>query len=275
MRIDMHCHTKEGSIDGRITIQEYVSRLKELGFNGMVVTDHNSYGGWRSYQKDRFNPVFKDFVVLKGIEYDTSDGGHILIIMPKNVTLPILEIRGLPVKLLIQIVHAFHGILGPAHPFGEKYMSIGNSKYYKKHPEILNEFDFMEIFNSCITEESNRISRLHASIYSLPGTAGSDAHKLNCVGLAHTDFSRNITKESELIQFLKEAREQLRNPNTAKSISMSVSGELYSGTSRNHLGLMYDLALRLWNIYSKFSNYHKRNERKEALEDISSTFSAL
>ena len=48
--------------------------------------------------------AFKDFVVLKGIEYDTIDAGHILVIMPENVKLLILECRGLPVKMLQDIV---------------------------------------------------------------------------------------------------------------------------------------------------------------------------
>ena len=31
--------------------------------------------------------------MLKGIEYDTIDAGHILVIMPENVKLKILELR--------------------------------------------------------------------------------------------------------------------------------------------------------------------------------------
>lgn len=44
MKIDMHCHTKEGSIDGKVPIEEYISMLKAQGFGGMLVTDHDSYG---------------------------------------------------------------------------------------------------------------------------------------------------------------------------------------------------------------------------------------
>ena len=45
----------------------------------------------------------------------------------ENVNLKILELRGLPVHLLIDIVHKNGGILGPAHPCGEKYLSIRTS----------------------------------------------------------------------------------------------------------------------------------------------------
>ena len=38
--------------------------------------------------------VHTDFVVLKGIEYDTRDAGHILVIMPEGVKMRLLEMRG-------------------------------------------------------------------------------------------------------------------------------------------------------------------------------------
>lgn len=29
MKFDMHCHTKEGSMDGKVMIEEYIKKLKE------------------------------------------------------------------------------------------------------------------------------------------------------------------------------------------------------------------------------------------------------
>ena len=43
----MHCHTKEGSLDGKVSIGDYIAILQKRGFDGMVVTDHNSYNGYR------------------------------------------------------------------------------------------------------------------------------------------------------------------------------------------------------------------------------------
>ena len=42
MKIDMHCHVKEGSIDSRVGIEEYIEILKKKGFQGMVITDHDT-----------------------------------------------------------------------------------------------------------------------------------------------------------------------------------------------------------------------------------------
>lgn len=32
--LDMHCHTKEGSIDAKVPIQEYITKLVKEGFDG-------------------------------------------------------------------------------------------------------------------------------------------------------------------------------------------------------------------------------------------------
>ena len=76
----MHCHVKEGSIDSKVSLDEYITLLKERGFDGMLITDHDTYKGYRHWKYQMKGKVHDDFVVLKGIEYDTCDGGHILCI---------------------------------------------------------------------------------------------------------------------------------------------------------------------------------------------------
>lgn len=132
MKFDMHCHTKEGSMDGKVMIEEYIRTLKRKGFGGMLVSDHDSYDGYREWKNAIKGRAHQDFVVLKGVEYDTCDCGHILVIMPFGVKLKILELRGLPGSILVKIVHAYGGILGPAHPYGEKFMSMISTNERKK-----------------------------------------------------------------------------------------------------------------------------------------------
>ena len=78
MKIDMHCHVKEGSIDSKVGLDEYITKLKEHGFEGMLITDHDTYKGYRHWKYHMKGKVHEDFVVLKGIEYDTYDAGHII-----------------------------------------------------------------------------------------------------------------------------------------------------------------------------------------------------
>ena len=46
MKLDMHCHVKEGSLDSKVSLEEYISCLKSQGFDGMLVTDHDTYKGY-------------------------------------------------------------------------------------------------------------------------------------------------------------------------------------------------------------------------------------
>ena len=120
MKLDMHCHVKEGSIDSKVSLDDYITKLKENGFDGMLITDHDTYKGYRYWKHHMKGKVHEGFVVLKGMEYDTCDGGHILCIMPEGVKMRLLELRGMSVSVLIDFVHRHGGILGPAHPCGEK-----------------------------------------------------------------------------------------------------------------------------------------------------------
>lgn len=203
MKFDMHCHTKAGSIDSRISIEKYIELLKEKGFDGMLVTDHDSYKGFRYWEDNRSN-MPADFVVLKGVEYDTKDAGHFIVIMPDDVNLRILQIRGMSVSLLEKIVHHFGGVMGPAHPFGARSSSAMFFGTLRKNPHLIKKFDFLEGFNTCETVQANMVARQLADKYHLPCIAGSDSHKEEYVGTAYTCFDRPITCNNDMIACIKD-----------------------------------------------------------------------
>lgn len=249
MRFDMHCHTKEGSMDGKITIEDFISILIDKGYDGMLVSDHNSYMGYREWQKTIKGRKFRDFVVLKGIEYDTIDAGHILVIMPENVNLKILELRGLPVQLLIDIVHKNGGILGPAHPCGEKYLSITNTRKHRNQLAVMDRFDFLEGFNACETVQSNRSTSAIAEQFEKPQFGGSDAHKADCVGLAYTDFEDRILCESDLIRCVRNKR------------IISCGGSYYRGTTKERIGRANSILVQSFWFYNRLGSLWRRRRR--------------
>ncbi len=255
MKFDMHCHTQEGSLDGKIPVAEYIRLLKAKGFGGMLVTDHDSYNGFRTY-RDRHADAFKDFVVLKGIEYDTIDAGHILVIMPENVKLLILECRGLPVKMLQDIVHHHGGILGPAHPCGERHLSITRTRLYKKHPEIMENFDFLEGFNSCESPESNAAAVRLAATHNLPMLGGSDSHHTDCVGTAYTMVPDTIACESDFIDCIK-----AKHP-------ISYGGYYYHGTVKSRLGIFNHVLVESFWFYNRFASLYRHHRRKLAMASL-------
>lgn len=239
MKLDMHCHTHEGSVDSKISVEEYIRILREKGFDGMVITDHDTYNGYRYWKEHIKGKKYRDFVVFKGIEYDTNNAGHMLVIMPENVKLRILEMRGMPLPMLLFIVHAFGGIVGPAHPFGEKYLSFANTRYFRMNRNIVDRFDFLETFNSCETPERNMQARQLANIYNKPGFGGSDSHKLDCIGTAFTRLPEYVTKESELIDLVK------------KKVPIKYGGTIYKGTTKEKIGKANNVLLYSFWVYNK------------------------
>ncbi len=250
MKIDMHCHVKEGSPDSKISIDEYITILKANGFGGMLVTDHDTYNGYRHWKNTIKGKKHEDFVVLKGIEYDTCDAGHILVIMPQGVKMRLLELRGLPVSVLIDFVHKNGGVLGPAHPCGEAYMSFANTKRYFKNPEIMKRFDFVEVFNACEPIESNENAAKLAFKYGKPGVGGSDAHNAHSCSMGYTELPEPVTCETELIELIR------------KKAQIQAGGMLYNKTLKDKLGKASKILVYSFWIYNHTGELIKRRARR-------------
>jgi hypothetical protein len=249
MKIDMHCHVKEGSIDSKVSLDEYITILKREGFQGMVITDHNTYRGYRYWRNHMKGKMHTDFVVLKGIEYDTLDAGHILVIMPEGVKMKVLEMRGMPVSMLIDLVHRHGGVLGPAHPCGEKYMSFANTKRFYISPEIMKRFDFVEAYNCCESNESNAGAMQLAKKYNKVTVGGSDSHRPGCVGRAYTILPEPVTCETELISMIH------------KKTHFEVGGRKYNKTTKQRIGKVNKLLVCSFWFYNKGGELMRRRGR--------------
>ncbi len=201
MKFDLHCHTKEGSLDSKVPVEEYARRFMELGYDGFMIADHNSYKGCKAWDQVANDPAYEGLTVIRGMEYDTKDAGHILVILPDGVYLPILKTRGMKCSRLILLVHILGGVLGPAHPYGVSTSSMMGFK--KMNPRLLKHMDFVEVFNTCELPESNRLASHLALRYRLPGIGGSDSHVTDYIGMAWTEIDHPILCNNDMIHALK------------------------------------------------------------------------
>jgi len=201
MKFDMHCHTKEGSLDSKVPVEMYARRFQILGYDGFMIADHNTYRGCKAWDRIEDKSEFEGLTVIRGLEYDTKDAGHILVVMPDDVYLPVFKARGMKLKRLIYLVHIFGGICGPAHPYGARassMMSLG-----KVDPKIMRNMDFVEVFNTCESSLSNEMALHLAKKHRLPGIGGSDAHSPRYIGMAHTEIHHHIKSNNDLIHAIK------------------------------------------------------------------------
>jgi hypothetical protein len=97
-----------------------------------------------------------------------------------------------------------------AHPFrGFKTFGIGQLQMTVEQACSRKMFDYLdalEIRNGKVSDEENEMAARVADRLGLPGTAGSDAHRLDEVGKWVTDFEHAIENEQELIEELRAGR---------------------------------------------------------------------
>ena len=166
----------------------------------------------------------------------------------------LLELRGMRVSVLIDFVHRNGGVLGPAHPCGEKYLSFANTKRYRRSPELMKRFDFVETFNCCESEESNENALKLAKKYDKVRVGGSDAHKPDCVGRAYTILPEPVTCETELISMIH------------KKTAFETGGNYYHRTTKEKMGkVKLILTYSFW-FYNKGGELLRRHGRNTKME---------
>lgn len=90
-----------------------------------------------------------------------------IVILPQDTPKEVYELmryKGLTLDKLIYIVHCCDGILGPAHPYGEPFMSFASTMYWNQSKQIAHmvHFDFVEGYNACESDKSNKYARKFA-----------------------------------------------------------------------------------------------------------------
>ncbi|MBR2927962.1 MAG: CehA/McbA family metallohydrolase [Oscillospiraceae bacterium] len=162
LKLDLHIHS-EHSPDGRMPLNEIVSRCKAKGLNGCAVCDHDRVLTEAA--------VFPDFLLIPGVEVSTQYG-HLLGLF---VSQPI-ETRDF--EEAVQRIHAQGGIAVLAHPF-EHHTDPSRIE------PIVHLLNGVEVWNSRADRKiscANIYAECFAEEHQLRCFAGSDAHLPQEVG---------------------------------------------------------------------------------------------
>ena len=93
-----------------------------------------------------------------------------------------------------------------AHPFrGFKTFGIGQLQMTVEQAcqrKMFNYVDAIEVGNGKLMDDENDMAHKVAEKLGLPGTGGSDAHRIDEVGHWVTVFEKNIESENELLEEL-------------------------------------------------------------------------
>ena len=197
MWIDCHCHTRH-SHDNWLEPVDLVRRARQLGLDGVCVTEHYSYEASAPLEA-----VGRDegLLVLRGVEIST-DRGHLLAY---GVSDDGWNTWGrdnyLPLHDVIARVNSLGGICVPAHPFRE----IGLCSLLEGLLEVQG-IAAVETHNGGNGDSDNRLALDAAVQLGLPGLGGSDCHRSAAVGRCATEFLEPVSDMASFIAAIRAGR---------------------------------------------------------------------
>lgn len=215
---ELHAHTNVGSLCSIVEPEEYVKFYMDMGYSGMVVTDHFYHGNTainRRLPWDKFIDEFcsgfyrvkeegdkHGFTVLFGFEQKFMDGTDeyiVLGISPEWLKFH-PEIRDMKRAPFFRKIREAGGYIIQAHPYRTRYY-ISNIKL------ALDHVDAVEVMNLGDADEISRQSYEYAKNLGLPMTAGTDNHSIiDRTEVAGVALEKPIFTVEELIKEIKEGR---------------------------------------------------------------------
>lgn len=207
--IDMHCHTGWGSGDSHTDPNVLIEQAKAYGLSGLCITEHNQV--WQQKRIERLADRH-DFLVIGGMEVDTSDYGHVLVF---GVHEPRRFQRFPTVAELRSIVDDAGGAMVLAHPFRKREkppdcdFRSGRSLEMLEQALTFHVFDFVdavEVHNGLAGDVEKAFAGAVARARELPTTGGSDTHRHPEVGATFTVFPDSVQSERALVDAIKEGR---------------------------------------------------------------------
>lgn len=187
MRADLHVHS-DHSDDGKQTVEEILSRCKELGIGAVAIADHNVFEAHKDAEA-----LNSGIIIVPAMEV-TSKGGHIIAL---GISAPVPQ--GRSVAETIELTHAAGGIAVAVHPYRAR------SGLGKKNVRN-NEFDAVEIANGRSKRAGNVAAKRLARTLALPVMGGSDAHYTAAIGRAYTELPDDCQDYRDIIKAIRDRR---------------------------------------------------------------------
>jgi predicted metal-dependent phosphoesterase TrpH len=191
MKLDLHLHTSRHSPDSFMPPQIMVQRAREIGLDGVVITEHDWL--WTEYELDELRAIDPGLVILAGIEVSTRQG-HFLAY---GVTDPFAVHNGIDVAELCREVHRQGGAVVAAHPY----------RWNQPFDDILREqrpdLDGLELMsNNMDADVRRRAAKLNGRL-NLAGLGNSDAHRVETLGCCCTEFAAPIRDMRDLVEAIR------------------------------------------------------------------------
>lgn len=190
IRLDLHVHTVY-SFDGAIDPGGLREACVRRGLAGVAVTDHDSLEGGLAFASE-----LSDLLIIPGEEIKSREGEIIGLFLKEEIP------PGLPAPETMRLIHEQGGVAIIPHPFDYVKLKRMSSD---RLTELRADIDVIEAINGKPRWwGANKRAGAFAAGLDLPATAGSDAHKLEHVGLVYTEMEE-FSGSSEFMASLQDA----------------------------------------------------------------------
>ena len=204
---ETHLHTSQSSACGKSLGREYAARYLDLGYTGIITTDH-FYGGncaierdlpwdkwvhsfYRGYEDAREEGARRGLDVFFGWEESYEGDDYLVYGLDKEWLLEHPECRSWTRMKQFEEVRRYGGCVVHAHPFRQYF-------YVNRINLFIESVDAVEAANAGNERSFDALAWAYAKKLKLPVTAGSDIHLAEDIS-ADTVFGVYLDKKMEAI----------------------------------------------------------------------------
>lgn len=216
---ETHLHTKEASACASASAEEQVRFCKEMGYTGIVITNHFFNGNtgiprelpWEErvelfcepYEAALAEGKKVGLDVFFGWEYCYNGSEIVTYGLDKEWLLAHPESETLGINDYAALAHESGAFLIHVHPMREDWYI----PYIRLYPRVV---DAAEIFNASRPDDENNRNAAYAAMYNLPPTAGSDNHHAyKSKRLGGVCTPKKCESVMELAEFIKNRQVEL------------------------------------------------------------------
>jgi predicted metal-dependent phosphoesterase TrpH len=210
---DIHIHTRRYSDCSFINPEDIIGQAVAAKLGGLAITEHGMRWPDKEFSALQKQALPHGIVLINGQEINTQNSkqqmeGDFLVFGIKH------SLTGsYSAKELVDLVHAEGGIIIAAHPY--KLSRGGKSHYYGAGDLVYKlKLDAIELFHPDQSDVAMNKVRKAMDELHIPGTGGSDAHKILNIGSYVTLFENSIRTEEDFIREIRAGniKAEKRNP---------------------------------------------------------------
>lgn len=189
MIIDTHMHESKYSLDSKISLKDIIVKAKNIGLNGICITDHES----NEIKKEAERVSLEEkFPIIVGAEFLTFEGDILVFGLDK---LPDEKIHA---EELLKMVNAVGGVAIAAHPYRK------NNRGLEDKIRTIKGLHGIECFNGSTPMDLNLMAYRDADYRGAAMFGGSDCHVIDKVGRYATHFPEGTFTVEDFIRAVRD-----------------------------------------------------------------------